>query len=257
MIGTQEKTKIDIDKIEDRGLPLMILFDKQLQEEYKKNDTLLSLLNSIEQPEDRQFTSHRWLIESLPKRLIFWHMYSDLLRPTKERGKILDVGGGYTALTRLLLQYQDYRTLDIMAHDDHELLKCLQASLSNKFWLNSDWYQYKPSESYDLVIANDLFPNVDQRLSLFLDRYLPICSEMRLSLTYYNTARWYRVKRTDGDEIFHMMAWDGIQLRRVLEDYADYILEPKLHLFLENPTSLFANNRQVCMVVFRGQRRKS
>lgn len=235
----------------------MLVFDEQLQEEYKKSDVILNLLSSVEQPEDTQFTSHQWLLNSLPKRMIYYYVYADLLEPTAKRRRILDVGGGYTALSRMLLQHHDYCTLDIMAHDDHELLKSLEAYLGKTFWLNSDWSQFETTETYDLVIANDLFPNVDQRLHLFLDKYLPVCDEMRLSLTYYNTQRWYRVKRTDGEEIFHMMAWDGIQLKRVLEEYTDHILEPKLSLFLQNPSSLFANNRQVCMVTFRGQGRNS
>ena len=100
----------------------MLIFDEQLQEEYKKSDVILNLLSSVEKSEDRQFTSHRWLLESLPKRMIYHYMCFDLLGPTVKRRKILDVGGGYTALTRILLQHHDYFILDIMAHDDHESL---------------------------------------------------------------------------------------------------------------------------------------
>jgi hypothetical protein len=230
----------------------MIVFTEKLQQEYTKEDVILRLLNSIEKPLDWNFASHRWLFESLPKRMIYYYIYADLLEPGARRQRILDVGGGYTALTRMLVQYHDYRTLDIMVHDDHRLMKEIELSLGKEFWVNSDWYNFHDNDGYDLVIANDLFPNVDQRLTLFLDKYLPVCRQMRVSLTYHNTSRWYTVKRTDGDEVFHMMAWDGWQLKHSLSKFADQIHEANLDLLLQSPQSLFSNKRQVCLVTLRG-----
>lgn len=235
----------------------MFIFDAHLEEEYREKDIVLNLLNSVAQQADSEFTSHRWLLESLPKRMIYYHMYGDLLESESRRKRVLDVGGGYTAISRALVQNHDYFTLDIMAHDNHELLRDVQESIGKEFWINADWYEFDASGGYDLVIANDLFPNVDQRLLLFLDKFLPICGEMRVSLTYYNTPRWYKVKRTDGDEVFHMMAWDGVQVVRVLEKYVERIQEPRLDLLLKNPASLFANNRQVGMVTFEAGRCRS
>ncbi len=232
----------------------MIIFNEELQEEYGKNDVILDLLNSLAQPDDLKFTSHRWLLESLPKRMVYYYMYGDLLLPTSKPKRILDVGGGYTALSRILLQYQDYHTLDIMAHDDHESFKALEASFGKRFSIRLDWYEFEAKDTYDLVISNDLFPNVDQRLTLFLDKFLPICSEIRISLTYYNIARWYKVKRTDADEVFHMMAWDGTQLKRALEKYIELIRDPKLEQLIQDLPSLFPNKRQICMLRFQGGR---
>jgi hypothetical protein len=231
----------------------MIIFNEQLQDEYMENDEILRLLKSNTLPDDSKFASHRWLLESLPKRMIYHHIYADLLKPTSRRRKVLDVGGGYTALTRNLLQYHDYRVLDIMAHDNHQLLKEVEASFGKEFWINSDWYNFHVNDRYDLVIANDLFPNVDQRLTLFLEKYLPQCREMRVSLTYHNTSHWYRVKRTDADEVFHMMAWDGWQVKHILKKFVDQIYDPNLDSLLQNPRSLFNNQRQVCLVKFRGE----
>jgi len=184
--------------------------------------------------------------------MIYYYLYGDLLEPTSKPKRVLDVGGGYTALSRILLENHDYFTLDIMAHDDHELFEALQAHLGKTFWINSDWYQFEPDGHYDPVIANDLFPNVDQRLALFLDKYLPICGEMRVSLTYYNTPRWYKLKRIDADEVFHMLAWDGVRVKQELEKYIGQIQEPRFDLLLQDPPSLFANKRQVCLTNFKG-----
>lgn len=231
----------------------MIVFDEQLQKEYKKKDFIFGLLRSVEQPEDTQFTSHQWLLNSLPKRMIYYYVYADLFESAAKRRRILDVGGGYTALTRILLKNHDYYTLDIMAHDNPKCLKALEASLRKTFWIKADWYEFDDTGGYDLVIANDLFPNVDQRLTLFLDKYLPNCREMRISLTYHNTPCWYKVKRTDADEVFHLVPWDGWNLKHILKDFTDQIHRPDLDLLLQNPRSLFSNERQVCLVTFRGE----
>jgi hypothetical protein len=123
--------------------------------------------------------------------------------------------------------------------------------LGKDFWVNSDWYQFNAKGHYDVVIANDLFPNVDQRLELFIERFLPLSSEIRLSLTYYHYPRFYAVKRLDADEILCLLAWDGEQVRHTLGKYVDYIEAPDLGVLLKDCPSLFANGRQVCMVSLR------
>lgn len=232
----------------------MITLRSELLEEYRRSDPVLRLLKGVAQPSDEMYASHRWLTESLPKRLMFHLLYGDLLDPAAASVSLLDVGGGYTALTRLFVKQHRYTLLDIMAHDDHEALAGLQRSLGRDFWVNADWLDLQSGSGYDVAIANDLFPNVDQRLDLFIERYLPRCRELRLSLTYYNAPRWYRVRRTDADEIFHIMAWDGHQVKRVLEKYADRIVQPRLEILLENPPSLFPNGRQVCVLRLKGER---
>ncbi len=226
----------------------MILFDQALLNEYLTDDPILKSRKANTQPIDLSFTSHRWLLESTPKRMIYHYMYGDLLKPSKASRRILDVGGGYCALSRPMLKYHQYTLLDIMAHDDHEAIRTVENSVGRCFWENTDWYHFDAERTYDLVIANDLFPNVDQRLALFLERFLPRGTELRLSLTYYNTPRFYTVKRMDGDEILQMLAWDGLQVKRVLEGYISDIMDPRLDLLLCDPPSLFANKRQVCLV---------
>ncbi len=231
----------------------MQLFDQAALQRYIQKDPILDQMHKTAAGCDASFVSHRWLLDSPPKRMIFQAVYGDLLVGETEAGTVLDVGGGYTALTRLMLRHDMYTLLDIMVHDPHEQIRALEAETGQKFWVNSDWYHFTPTGGYDIVIANDLFPNVDQRLDAFLEKYLPLCREMRLTLTYYNTPRWYQVQRVDADEVFHMMAWDGQQTRRVLQEYADFIKAPALDLLLQNPPSLFANGRQICMVTFNGK----
>lgn len=230
----------------------MIFFDQELQEKYAQADPLrLSLEGAAEAGDDR-FTTHRWLLDSLPKRMIFQELYGDLLRNGQAPRTILDVGGGFSSVSRELIKHQRYTLLDIMAHDPHEQVAALEKASPYRFWENNDWYRFNPANTYDVVVANDLFTNVDQRLKLFIEKYLPVCREMRLSITYYNEPRFYQVKRTDADEIFFMLAWDGWQVRRVLEAYKDKIEQPRLEKLTENFPSLFKNNRLVCTVKLRG-----
>lgn len=235
----------------------MLLFNIGLQNEYAQDDFILSLLKVSARDDDHQFASQKWLLDSLPKRLIFSRVYGDLLLESVDTKKVLDVGGGYTSLTRLMVKNCDYFLLDIMAHDPHSLLEKIQDSLNQNFWINCDWQDFEATTYFDLVIANDLFPNVDQRLDLFLQKFLPIAGEIRLSLTYFNTPRWYKVKRIDADEIFHIMAWNGEQVKCALEKYIDQVQNPQLELLFQSPPSLFANGRQVCFVSLKGEYARS
>ena len=203
----------------------MILFTKTILNEYK--DSLMGLLenNKVDS------VSHKWLLESKPKRMIYTVMYGDLFggRPPQ---KILDVGGGYTGLTKTLTEKNEYHLIDLEKN-------------------NIDWYDFKP-DKYDLVMANDLFPNVDQRLELFIRKFIPRCKEMRLSLTYHNQPHFYKTKRTDADEILFMLAYEGLQVESILDNYADRIAGYNPDLLLTSPESLFANGRLVAYVSIKG-----
>lgn len=243
---------ISCDGTRDKGDGAMLVCTPAILENYEVHDTLNQLLESAAQPDDDRFTSYRWLQESMPKRMIFFHLYGDLLSAETEPRSILDVGGGFTPLTRLLVRTHNYCLLDLMAHDSFESIHQEEISLQQDFWINKDWYEFEPPSKYDLLVANDLFPNVDQRLEIFIDRYLPYCREMRLSLTYYNNPRWYKVHRVDADEVLHMLAWDGARLRRTLELYSDRIDSPDFEALIQDCPSLFQNQRQVCLAKLRG-----
>jgi len=231
----------------------MIIVNQELLREYSENDYIASLLDSTSQEMDRKMTSHIWLKDSLPKRMVYHHLYGDILAKPSKGKSILDVGGGYTSLSRRLLANSDYYLLDFMAHDKAEDVRSIEKAVKKQFWLNEDWYGFDTGgKSYDIVIANDLFPNVDQRLELFLKKFIPICSEIRVSLTYWNVPRFYLTKRTDADEILCMCAWDGKHLRNVLQEYSGRIDDRKFEGLLDNKPSLWPNQRQVALMTIRG-----
>lgn len=222
----------------------MIIFSEKLLNSYKKNDVVLKLLSASEDKFDRQFTSHKWLLESVSKRLIFYYMYGDLLR-SSEKKTVLDVGGGYSSITKQFVSRHNYTLLDIMTHDNNQVLKKIEKKTKVSFWENNDWYKFKPQKKYDLIIANDLFPNVDQRLAVFIDKFLPTAREIRISLTYYDSPRFYKVKRIDADEVFFIVPWNGVQVAQALTPFKKYIAHYESNIFKRQSKSIFANGRTV------------
>lgn len=153
-----------------------------------------------------------------PKQEIF-----DILYQFKGGESVLDVGCGEI---NPLLNVREYEGIDL------------------KFGV--DWYDYQPGQ-YDVIIANDLFPNVDQRLELFLEKYLPRCKEMRLSLAYFDEPKWYRAKRIDGDEILTMEAWDEYKIFKALGDKLDPLMRNARRF-----QGTFPNGRRVLLVWLKG-----
>lgn len=182
----------------------MKVYSKKDLKEYLKDDWVLERLKKY--PQDTIFASHQWLLDLSEKRLIYADIYGDLF---KSRGKkILDVGGGFCGLSRELIKRHDYTLLDIMTHDDSKKLKNIEKR-EGKFWTNSNWDEFKLDKKYDFVIANDLFPNVDQRLKKFIKKFKPYDKKIILTLTCHEGEREYKLKRVDADEIITIVPWNA------------------------------------------------
>ena len=219
--------------------------------DYAASDRIGRLLADETQPGDEAFVSQRWLQESLPKRLMYECIYGDLLGDDGPRRRILDVAGGFCALTRRLLTRHDYTLVEISAHDAATALRAVERSLGRQFWVEGDWWAQAGGRPWDVVIANDLFPNVDQRLAMFLEKFLSLAGEIRLSLTYYDEPRFYFARRVQGEEVLCVLAWTGQQTREVLECY----LHRAVAFDGKIPTdavSVFPNGRQVLIARLRG-----
>lgn len=164
------------------------------------------------------------------------------------------LGGGYNALTKILAANSEYTLLDIMAHGGSEYIEKVSKKYNIK-WLKTDWYTTKQMEDYDIIVANDIFPDVDQRLELFIERMLPHCRQLRLVLTYYNKPCFYTTKRIDDSEIMTFLSWDGeitaLKLRKYFgRSNAD---ENELNYMAGNFDSIFYNGRQVSYITIRGE----
>lgn len=218
---------------------------------YLLDDTVLQHLNNLSSVGDEHLACQQWLLGNPAKRYIFDLLYDDLLGKKRDGRSVLDVGGGLTAIARAL-ELSVYHLIDIMAHDDPETTQRFLDSLKSEIWVGSDWATHNCDVHYDVIVANDLFPNVDQRLEMFLDRFLPFCDEMRLLLTFYPEQRAYRVKRTDADEIMTLLAWDERFLTTVLSKYAVRMQEGWTRNLSASEDSLFENGRRVAVLRIRG-----
>jgi len=213
---------------------------------YKANDYISNWLAVNTDQSEQELGSNKWLTDSPIKRLVFHDIYADLLGGKKGK-KILDIGGGVTAYTKILGDFHNYTLVDILSHDDQAIAESIFREHNISF-LKDDWYKVSFKNRFDIVICNDLFPNVDQRINIFLRRLLPISTSLRVLLTYHNNDRFYKVKRTDADEIMFLQAWSGQQLRQVLELIFPELEQSALTGLSSDRPSLYANGRLISLL---------
>ena len=221
-------------------------------EEYLKNDWIKDFINHHIDDREREIRTNQWLSNMDNKRLIYADVYGDILRE-KSSKKVLDVGGGYNSLTKVLAANSQYTLLDFMAHGGEDYLR----EISGKYhihWMEQYWYDMKETDAYYVIIANDIFPDVDQRMELFIDKMLPHCHELRLVVTYYNTPCFYTTKRVDDSEIMTFLSWDGEITGLKLKKYTSRsnASEHELEAMKDNHDSIYRNGRQVSYIVIKG-----
>ena len=231
----------------------MKLITQQELDAYLENDWVLDLLEEAGKAEDKPLATQQWLEQTPAKRLLFSALYGDLLDSAPHR-RVLDIGGGISTVTRALAHANDYRIVDILAHGGAAIAAALEAELGRKVLTKGDWLRYAEASSdhYDVVVANDIFPNCDQRLELFLEAFLPRTRELRVSLTFYDRPRYYLCRRLDAEEILCMLAWDGQQIENVLSRQRHAIFNPDFTIFKGDRASVYPNGRHVCLVTFKG-----
>lgn len=230
----------------------MKLVTQDLLDTYLVDDSTTSRMEQFTRSTDEGLTCQRWLRESAAKRLIFEQMYGDLFDEEAERLRILDVGGGLTCFTRALAKRHEYSLLDILAHDDVSFANDMVKEAGYDFIHPIDWFEYAAA-GFDLVLANDIFPNVDQRFEIFLKKFLPQCRRLKVSLSWYDNQHFYKTKRLDGEEILFLLAWDSKQLEQVLKRFSERIVNLDLDILHTSQSSLYNNGRQVCIVEFVGE----
>lgn len=229
-------------------------YQKSDLENYLQNDWIYQMLSDEECEAEKEIRTNEWMSTMENKRMVYADVYGDILRFEKEEGKtkwrVLDVGGGFSALTKVLARNTDYTLVDFLAHGGNEYVRTQDVHLIEK-----DWNEVELEGPYDLVIANDIFPDVDQRMELFIDRMLPICRELRLVLTYYNSPKFYTTKRTDDSEIMTFLSWDGEITALKLKKYVHRLFDTpaeQIEEMKDNFSSIYWNGRQVSYIRIKG-----
>lgn len=231
----------------------MKTYQKSDLETYLENDWILKLLSEEECEAEKEIRTNVWMNTMENKRMVYADVYGDILKNQgREQNKkqVLDVGGGFSGLTKLLAKNADYTLVDFLAHGGNEYVRKQDINLIEK-----DWNKAELECSYDIVIANDIFPDVDQRMELFIDKMLPICRELRLVLTYYNSPKFYTTKRTDDSEVMTFLSWDGeitaLKLKKYLHRLYDTSAQ-QIEEMKDNFSSIYWNGRQVSYIRIRG-----
>ena len=231
---------------------MLNIVNKNQLNNYLLDDWIEKSINDLLDDKVELYTSDKWLLESASKRCIYDLLYGDISSPRRKL-RILDVGGGLSSLSATIFQNSDYEVLDLFHHQSCSELKKFCSTYDSVKLIQEDWEKFELSHDYDFIIANDLFPNVDQRLDEFINKFSSYCTELRLSLTYYNSKRCYKVKRVDADEYFFIKPFNGKQLHSVLESLIDPLDQATLEKLKFGKSSIFQNGRQVCTSYIRGK----
>lgn len=198
-----------------------------------------------------------WLLQMPWKRSLAWLMYSDLLdtgdglSTGDEPRKILEIGGNLSYLTLELARRHQYQLLEALGPASIDDYLRIEQYLSSEFIFVDDWFDYDLSRNpVDLLIANDLFPNTDQRLYEMVDRFLPFTTELRLSLTYYENT-FFKVTRDSSGEPLMIRPWGLRELRHffdyLVQIYPDSCssINPDELKYEDLSRSVFGNRRNV------------
>lgn len=230
---------------------MKVLNEKLLDEYISGGDVIHEFMKECDSSDLQSLTITKWLETTPAKRMVFKELYGDIILGNQSTRRVLDIGGSVSTLTPTLLQKCNYTTIDILAHETEKQVSFCREFLGKKLW-QDDWYRYDYSTGHDLIIANDIFPNVDQRLSLFLDKTLPSTKEIRLLLTVYED-RYYKVKRCDADEVLWMKAWSMENLVQVLEKYKEHIVNYDSKVLNGKSGNLYPNKRDTIIVTLKGK----
>ena len=223
------------------------------KERHQADDQLMPMLCKTDDIfEKLQITgaAQEWLKKQQWKRTIAYLLFADLLTKRELTKRILEIGGGLSCTTLALAQNNNYALIERATHETPQHYRRLEEFLGKPFVTIADWIECESRVIQDIIIANDVFPNVDQRLYEFVEKYLPLTNELRLSITYYeNTA--YEVERLSSHERLIMKPW-GLRevshfLKYLTEKYPQFCNHyPESELVYEDYCgTLFSNSRNI------------
>ncbi len=166
-----------------------------------------------------QAVANDWLLKQAWKRSLALSVFGDLLQNSAPRLRILEIGGGLSAISHALASRHDYTLVELATHEDRANYQKFEALAGRPFVRIGDWAEIDLGGSYDLIIANDLFPNVDQRLHEFVARISGCTKELRLTLTYYERTAWKVCRVTSGETLI-VRPWGLREISSFLDEFA-------------------------------------
>jgi len=209
------KTNINL-KVKWLSPELIDLYKKKVYNKYYKN---IKKTKQLFNKKHIFGEANEWLLKLDWKIPVSGLMFDDLINTDKKQ-KILEIAGSLSWFTLELLSKHDYTLIEKGFHENLSDYKNMQDIVEHKFVILEDWYDFNITENYDLIIANDLFPNADQRLYEFIDKYIDFAKNIRLTLTYSENT-FFEVKRLESGETLYMRPW-GL---RNIKDFFNFLYE--------------------------------
>lgn len=201
--------RVDADFVEE----FLPLGDELLAERIRDTTKLLDGLGV-------RGAANEWL-ERMPwKRALAAALLGDLLQEGCPRRRVVEIGGGLSALTLLLAERHDYTLVEMASHEAADAYRAVEAATGLSFAQIGEWSVTDVPAAVDVVIANDIFPNVDQRLPEFVERFRTGKAELRLSLTYYEDIV-FEVERVPSGERLFMKPWGVAEIARWVASLGD------------------------------------
>ena len=221
----------------------IIYFSKKKLQIYLENDFVLEQLSSRKKFKNTYYDD--WILENSAKRMIYSEIIKQL-NPFKKKS-LIDVGGGIHYFTNYFANNFSYTLIDPLYNFDKIKLKNFRKNQSNMNHIKSDWINYNGKKA-KLMLANDLFPNIDQRIEQFIKFAKKYCETLFLIATFHNEPKSYLTKRTDANEFLWVSQFSGFLLTNILQRVGlniSYYHKNKIRRLNEN---LFLNNRQVILL---------
>ena len=163
--------------------------------------------------------ANRWLLDLKWKIPVAGMMFDDVLNQ-KQKLDILEIGGSISWFTLELLKNHNYQLIEKAYTDSKINYNKVQKLAKKDFVVIDDWFNFKIEKNYDVIIANDIFPNVDQRLDFFIEKVIGNSTNIRILLTYFNDS-FFEAEIKHSKETVIIKPWSILDIKRFIDDIYD------------------------------------
>jgi len=175
-------------------------------------------------------TQDNWIKKSIEKKYLFNFFYNNKIFLHK---KILDVGSGSALIRKFLIKKNQ---LDIKSIDFEINFKNNKKNKIIDF--DNDFFSLKKKgmleKHYDAIFANDIFPNVDNRLEEFILTAKTLSPNLILSITIHPYNKFYYCKIIKSGEIITYAPMNKEKILFILKKFKNNVVNKSIFKFLNN-----------------------
>ena len=171
-----------------------------------------------------------WIKKSLEKKYLFKFFYDNQIFFKK---KILDVGSGSSQYRKYLIKKND---LDIKSIDFKINFKNNRSNKTLDF--SNDFFTLKKkgmlNKYYDVIFANDIFPNVDNRLEEFILLAKNISPNLIITITIHPDNKFYYSRIIATSETFVYVPMNKEKILMILKKFKKNVMNKSIFNFLKD-----------------------